>query len=479
MNIILATPEAVPFAKTGGLADVTGALVGELRRLKAGAFLMMPLYAEVKERFEVKDTGLEIKVPVGSREIKGRIYSYGDYAFFIGADEFFSRRELYGLPSGDYPDNDLRFIFFARGVLEAAKALGLRPDIIHANDWQSALAPLYLKTAYSGDRFFERTKTVLTIHNLGYQGVFPPSAVLSIGLGWSLFGINGFEFYGKVNFLKAGIISADFITTVSRTYAEEILESRNGFGLDGVLAGRKSALAGIPNGIDLNEWSPEKDGMIPSRYGAGDMSGKKRCKGGLVRECSFGKKQAPIIGLVGRLSEQKGVDIFLESVDGILALGANVVVLGKGDLKYQEALRTASKKHHGRLFVNIGIDEKFAHLVYAGSDIFLMPSRYEPCGLGQIISQRYGTLPVARSTGGLKDTIEDYSPLKGTGTGFLFGDYSPSALKEAVKTALCAYSDEKKWGALVLNAMRKDFSWRSSARQYLALFRRLGRKGAL
>ena len=262
MKILIATPEAVPFAKTGGLADVTGALLNEYRKMKEEAYLVMPLYGRVRENFKLKDTGLKISVPLGNRKLKGRIFSYENSAYFIECDEFFDREEIYGTPAGDYPDNAARFIFFSRGVLETCKALGFKPDIIHCNDWQTGLIPLYLKAIYSSDKFFDRTASIITIHNLGYQGLFPQSDMPLTGFDRSLFTPEGIEFYGKINFLKAGLISADSITAVSNNYAKEILSREYGFGLDGVLRKRASALTGIVNGIDSREWNPESDAFI-------------------------------------------------------------------------------------------------------------------------------------------------------------------------------------------------------------------------
>jgi starch synthase len=478
MRILIATPEAVPFAKTGGLADVAGSLIKEFIGLKSDAIIMLPLYKGIKEKFRLRDTGKKVSVSIGSGIHNGKVFSYGGNAFFIKCDEFFGRAELYGSPEGDYGDNAHRFVFFSKAVIEASRALGFRPDIIHSNDWQTALIPLYIKTVYGKDDFFKKTSTVLTIHNLGYQGIFPPSAMLVAGLDWTLFNPEGVEFYGNMNFLKAGIISADIITTVSATYAKEILDSSYGFGLDGVLRKRASDITGILNGIDYGEWDPGSDKLLPANYGPDDMSGKGICKGQLAKRCAFGKKDAPIAGMVGRLSSQKGLDIFLGAIDEILSCGVNVVVLGKGDIVYQDRLMEASKKHKGRLSVNIALDEGLAHMIYAGSDIFLMPSRYEPCGLGQQIAQRYGTAPVARKTGGLADTITDYDPLEKSGTGFLFSDYSGHALAECIKRALCAYSDGLRWQGIINSAMEADFSWHESAKKYLELYKRLGRKPA-
>lgn len=472
MKVLLAASEAMPYVKTGGLADVSGALLQEYRELNTEAYLMLPLYKTVRERFDLKDTGLRVRIPVGAKWFEGRIFSHGS-AFFVGCNEFFHRDDLYGTPAGDYPDNAERFTFFCRAVLEGCKLLGLQPDVIHCNDWQTGLIPLYLKTVYHTD-FFRNTATLMTIHNLGYQGLFDVSCFPLTGLSRDWFNPEGVEFYGKVNFLKAGLIASDIITTVSDTYAKEILTAEHGFGLDGVLRKRSSDLYGVINGIDSEEWNPKKDPFIPARYDSSDLSGKAACRKHLISECSLnaGGKNAPLVSLVGRLSSQKGIDIFLEAAEEIVSMGARLVILGKGDEHYQDLVHGLGERHKGRLFVKIGYDDSFAHRIYAGSDIFLMPSLYEPCGLGQLIAMRYGAVPVARKTGGLADTISDYEPLRGQGTGFLFHEYKASSLTECLKRAFCVYSDTKKWKKIITSDMGMDFSWRASAMKYLTLYKK-------
>ncbi|MBU4319962.1 MAG: glycogen synthase GlgA [Thermodesulfovibrionales bacterium] len=483
MKILIATPEAVPFAKTGGLADVTGALLNEYRKMKEEAYLVMPLYGRVRENFKLKDTGLKISVPLGNTKVKGRIFSYENSAqervattYFIECDEFFDREEIYGTPRGDYPDNAARFIFFSRGVLEACRALGFKPDIIHCNDWQTGLIPLYLKTIYSSDKFFDRTASIITIHNLGYQGLFPQSDMPLTGFDKNLFTPEGIEFYGKINFLKAGLISADSITTVSNNYAKEILSREYGSGLDGVLRKRVSALTGIVNGIDSREWNPESDAFIKRNYSLKGIDGKKECKLQLLKECSIrSDAEMPLIGMVGRLSGQKGLDLILESLDEILSAGANLIILGRGDEMFHRRLSSAAEKYKGRMYVKIGFEDSLAHKIYAGTDIFLMPSRYEPCGIGQLIAMRYGTIPVARRTGGLADTVLDHRPLEGEGTGFLFSDYTADALQGCLKRALCVYVNKARWKKLIRSAMKMNFSWPDSAKRYIELYDKVTR----
>jgi starch synthase len=485
MRILIATPEAVPYVKTGGLADVAGSLCKEYRRMKKEAYVILPLYKKIKNGpSPPEDTGVKINVPVGDTVIEGKIFSNQSLraepqdeapTYFIGCDKFFDRQELYGTPAGDYSDNASRFVFFSRGILAACKALNFTPDVIHCNDWQTGLVPLYLKTIYRDDKFFKNTATILTIHNLGYQGLFPPSDMPLTNLGWELFNPEGIEFYGKVNFLKAGIISADILNTVSNTYAKEILNKEFGGGLDGVLRMRGSGLYGVINGIDYEEWDPSRDKFIPANYSLNDISGKASCKKELMR-LLFGPldildaERIPLIGIVGRLSAQKGLDLVLQSIAELLSFGVKLVILGKGDEVYHSSFSEVAKKYKGAVSVTIGFEEPLAHKIYAGSDFFLMPSRYEPCGLGQLIALRYGCIPIARRTGGPSDTIQDYDHLNSRGTGFLFSDYTPFAMQDAVKRALCVYTDKDKKYKMITDGMKTDFSWKKSAERYIDLY---------
>jgi starch synthase len=485
LKILIATPEAVPFVKTGGLADVAGTLWKEYRGIKEEAYIILPLYKKIKEGQSLPlDTGVKIKVPVGDRVIEGRIFSNKSSSYFIRCDEFFDRQELYGTPAGDYIDNASRFIFFSRGILETCKELNLKPDVIHCNDWQTGLVPLYLKTIYRADKFFKNTATVLTIHNLGYQGLFQSSEMPITNLGWELFNPEGIEFYGQVNFLKAGIISADILNTVSNTYAKEILNKEFGFGLDGVLRMRGKDLYGVINGIDYKEWDPSGDKFIPANYSHDDISGKTLCKKELMSSLfgpsdDINAERIPLLGMVGRLSAQKGLDLVLNSIDELLSFGVKLVILGRGDEVFQRSFSEVAKKYKGKVSVSIGFEETLAHRIYAGSDFFLMPSRYEPCGLGQLIALRYGCIPIARRTGGPVDTIQDYEPMTSKGTGFLFSDYTPSAMQDAVKRALCVYTDRDKLHKMVLDGMKMDFSWRKSAERYIEIYRSAIKKKAL
>lgn len=483
MKVAIVTSEAVPFSKTGGLADVTGTLFKEYLKMGVDAFLFVPLYKKTREQFKdnIQDTGIAIDIPLGKASRKCRVFSMEtpslhhpitplSRVFFIGNEEYFGRDELYGTPYGDYPDNDQRFVFFCKSVLEAFKRLNIYIDVMHCNDWQTGLIPIYLKTVYSNADVFRKTISVITIHNLGYQGIFPPQAMDMTGLGWELFNMEGVEFYGDVNFLKAGIVGADIITTVSRTYAKEILTPESGFGLDGILRKRADRMYGIRNGIDYNEWNPSADKFIPYSYNKSRLSGKTKCKAELMKQCSLeGDADAPLLSFIGRLSSQKGIDIFADAILEIITKGVNIVILGKGEDYFQTLLNSIRERFAKRFFFYSGFDETIAHLTYAGSDMFLMPSRYEPCGLGQMIAMRYGAIPIGRKTGGLADTIEDGE------TGFLFDEYSSRGLMDGISRALMSYADKGAWHRMIKSAMSRDFSWERSVGLYLELYRKFSR----
>ncbi len=472
MRIAIVSSEAVPFSKTGGLADVAGTLFRKFLSMKHDALLFIPYYKTTAERFsaKIRDSGIEMDIPIGNtaRPCKVLTSSIGGPTpniYFIGNENFFFRDELYGTPSGDYPDNDQRFAFFSKSVLEVCKRLDLQIDVMHCHDWQTALIPLLMKTLYSYVPSLKKAASVITIHNLGYQGIFPPQTLEITGLGASVFNPEGIEFYGKVNFLKAGIVGADLITTVSNTYSEEIRTPEFGFGLDGVLRKRGASIVGIINGIDYKEWDPSTDDFLVNNYDKSNLLGKQACKKELIKKASLDNAtRGPLICFIGRLSYQKGIDLLAEAIPDLLKEGANIVVIGQGDDHYQAMLDSVRKRSHGGFFFYTEFDEPFARLAYAGSDIFLMPSRYEPCGLGQMIAMRYGTIPVARKTGGISDTIEDDK------TGFLFGEYSLTSFMQAVRRALKTFNDKKAWLEMMRNAMDKDFSWKKSAQKYIAIY---------
>jgi len=477
MKALIASSEVVPFAKTGGLADVAGTLVNELKRAGVDAGVILPFYRRIKEAAKdwgIKPLNKEIAVPLGSEIETGRLWkgstSEGADAYFIENDKFYDRDGLYGTPEGDYPDNASRFIFYSRGVIEAVKALGLNLDIIHCNDWQTGLIPVYLKTIYRDD--FPKTSTIMTVHNIGYQGLFPRNDMPLTGLGWEMFHMNALEFYGKINLLKGGLLFADVITTVSKTYVKEIQTKEYGFGLEDVLSKRSGDLCGIINGIDYSEWNPWNDTLIPARYSKKNLSGKAVCKRSLQKECGLPETGSPLIGMVTRLSSQKGLDLVVEAMEEIVASGAQMVILGIGDEHFHRVLSDLQVRYSRSISLTIGFDNALAHKIYAGADIFLMPSRYEPCGLGQLIALRYGTIPVARRTGGLTDTIAEYDPSSGAGTGFLFDGYSKDKMLGAINRAADAFKDKKAWELIQHNAMSQDFSWRKSAKQYITLYKK-------
>lgn len=477
MKILLVSSEAIPFAKTGGLADVSGALPKALARLDQDVTLILPKYRQVDEtRFPLEKTSLELKVPVGQRLEAAEVFSVKmepNYrVLLIRKDSYYDRENLYGSPSGDYEDNAERFIFFCRAALEIARKV--RPDLIHCHDWQSALVPVYLKTLYQADARLARVASVFTIHNIGYQGLFWHYDLPLTNLGWELFTPQALEFYGKLNFLKGGIVFADAVTTVSRKYMEEIQSPEFGAGLEGVLRDRRRDLHGILNGVDYDDWSPANDPFIRAKYGRERISGKKACKTDLQKE--FGlpvAENVPVIGIISRLAEQKGFDLITSAMDDLMKEGIQLIMLGTGDEKYHLLLDSLAKKYPDQIGLKIAFDNVLAHKIEAGADMFLMPSRYEPCGLNQIYSLKYGTVPIVRAVGGLDDTIEDYHPGNRQGNGFKFRDYSSSALLGAVRRALQAYRDPIAWKELMIRGMAADFSWDRSARTYLQVYQEL------
>ncbi len=482
MNVMIVSSEAVPYAKTGGLADVAGALPQYLTRTGIHASLVMPLYQRVPQ-CGVKLLKLEptIKVPIGDKVFTGSIFQ-GTMAdgktpvYFLEQKQLFDRPGLYGDPktNKDYPDNCTRFIFYCRGTLELIKALGLKVDVLHANDWQTGLLPVYLKTVYASDPAVKDIATLYTVHNLAYQGLFWHWDMPLTGLPWDFFNWTELEFYGKLNFMKAGLVFADAISTVSKQYAKEIQTEEYGCGLEGVLTQRRDSLFGVVNGVDYNVWNPAVDSLIPAKYSPEDLSGKAKCKAQLQREQKLpARPDVPLLGLISRLVDQKGFDLLAEIMDDLMAIDLQVVILGTGEPKYHTLLEDMARKYPGKLALNVKFDNTLAHLIEAGSDLYLMPSQYEPCGLNQIYSLKYGSVPVVRETGGLKDTIvnvADESVRNGTATGFSFRVYKSAALLEAVKRALALYSRKAAWGQIVINGMKQDWSWERAAGEYRSLF---------
>ncbi len=483
MKIVHIASEAVPFAKTGGLADVVGALPQALASLGDQVFVIMPFYGRKIETLGLgvspaAKPDLTIDVDVGgirmqARVMKARLDS-GPTFYLISEPYFFDRENIYGTAGGDYPDNAQRFVFFSRAAIEAIARLKIKPDIVHVHDWQTALVPVYLKTIYAKDRAFANVKTILTIHNMGYQGVFPKQVMNITGLGWDLFTFDKLEFWDKVNFLKGGIAFSDAITTVSKKYAKEIISHEQGMGLDDALRARKSSLSGILNGVDYGVWNPLNDALIPANFSARSLKGKSECKEAMrIRMKLPMRESTPVIGMVGRLASQKGLDIFTEALPELVNKDLQLAILGTGDVHYHEILRAAARSYPDRVGLMITFSDEMAHMIEAGSDFFLMPSLYEPCGLNQMISLKYGTIPIVRATGGLEDSIEEFSQRTGRGNGFKFHDYSAAALLHAVDRALSAYKRPDSMKQLIQNAMKCDYSWKRSAREYQALYRKL------
>jgi len=467
MRVLFCSSEVVPFAKTGGLADVAGALPLALEKNGIELAITMPKYKSIQDdKFNIRETKIK---SIYYTKIGKNIAVY-----FIDNKKYFDRDGLYGTKESDFPDNLERFSFYCKTTLDLLKQINFDADIIHCNDWQAALIPLYLKALYKNEEFYKKIKTILTIHNIGYQGLFSKDEFSKLGLSFDLFNIDGLEFYDKVNFLKGGMIFSDFITTVSPTYSKEIQTKEFGCGLEGVLSNRKDSLFGIINGLDYDLWDPSKDKLIFKQYSPDSLEDKHVNKIELQKRCKLSQdKSVPLFGFIGRLAEQKGLDILAEAIKKIAKSNIQIVILGTGDMKYHKILENIGRKFSKTVSVTLGFDNALAHQIYAGSDCFLMPSRYEPCGLGQMISMKYASIPIAFRTGGLADTIVNFhSSSKGEGNGFIFDDYSAKSLLKTMKTAISFYKAKKVWRELLNRALMNNFSWDESARQYIELYKR-------
>jgi len=477
MNVAFLASEVVPFVKTGGLADVAGSLPRFLKEQGADVRVLLPFYKSVK----AKDYPLKKVVESSLISWRGALspfsaweYSAGSFpVYFIERDEYFDRDFLYGTPDGDYPDNGERFAFFAKASLELIQQIGFKADILHGHDWQAAMAFAFLRNGYGDGPFFKATKSLMTIHNMAYQGLFEKEILQTAGLPGSLFRPEDLEFFGKVNFLKAGILYASAVSTVSPRYSQEIQTPEFGCGLEGLLRTRNERLFGILNGVDYSAWNPEIDPALAENYSRRSLEGKAACKQDLLQ--AFGlrpaKPGAPLIGIVSRLAGQKGIDLIVEGLEGIFDSGAQLVILGTGENKIEKQLLEARKKYPRSLGLKIGFDEFISHKIMAGCDLFLIPSRYEPCGLTQMYSLRYGTIPVVRATGGLDDSIQEFDPAHRSGNGFKFGPPTTAALLDSFRKALVLYENKDLWSRLIRNAMAADFSWERAARYYLELYR--------
>lgn len=511
MKILFAASEATPFVKTGGLADVLGslpqAIQSRLQKEKqkgSQVAVVLPKYSLIEESsFSFKPLTGKILVPVGDRIETGTIWTLDPSkrashstprpphpphpphpqlknlsVYFIENRKYFNRSALYRTEKGDFDDNDERFIFFSRAVLELCKFIDFVPDIIHCHDWQTGLIPAYLKTLYHTDAFFHRTATVFTIHNIAYQGLFPKQTLFLAGFNWHDFTPEKLEYYEQINFLKAALVFADKISTVSPTYSQEVREkSEFGRGMEGVLKARSKDFFGILNGLDRSEWDPAKDSNLLARFSQKSknlIATKKICKKNLQKTLQFSLNESvPLVGMVSRLDPQKGFGRVIEVVQELLHHGEKFqwVILGSGDKEIQELLTNLSKQFSKQISFQTGFNNKLAHKIYGGSDLFFMPSEFEPCGLGQMIAMRYGTIPVVSPTGGLLDTVFPWDQKTGKGTGFVSAENSASSLLESLQNSFKIYQNSVQWEKLVQNAMAQDFSWELSAGHYLELYK--------
>jgi starch synthase len=472
MKILLVASEGLPYSKTGGLADVIEGLPRALRELGHEVAILLPRYHGNKSSSTLVSSvtialGEQLRFPAFAQGASHHGVSY----FFVNDPGYFDRAGLYGENNGEYGDNAERFTEFSRAAIEFMKRIWL-PDVVHCHDWQTALVPVLLRTQHAADPAVRSLPVVFTIHNLGYQGLYPEAKLRECGLPQSLFTLDALEFYGGVNFLKGGLLFADYLTTVSRRYAQEIQTAEHGWGLEGVIQSRAERLAGILNGVDYGAWSPEADKLIAQNYSVHNLEGKKACKKNLLDLFGLPEEnlKRPLIGMVSRFVDQKGFDLIAERADDLLKEDVAIAALGTGQPEYEKLFQWLAQKYPDRVGVKIGYDNTAAHKIEAGADLFLMPSRYEPCGLNQIYSLRYGTVPVVRATGGLDDTVQNFDPQTKQGTGFKFNEYNGQALLECIRAAIAVYRDASVWRTLQISGMSKDFSWRTPAAAYVMLY---------
>jgi starch synthase len=485
LKILEVSAEVAPFARTGGLGDVLGALPKALARTGHEVKVMMPGYGSIDlDRPGFQSLNWSARITLGDKEVAARAHRWRDHRakveyYFIGNDGFFDREHMYLDPETgkDYEDNVERFTFFNLAVLELVKHLDWHPEIIHVHDWHAAIVPAYLKTRYANEPGFQRAKSVITIHNLGHQGVIEGEQFPILGLPDEYnYAVTGaYEFYDQINFLKGGIVTADAVTTVSPTYAEEICSSKEfGAGLEGVLSNRKDSVHGILNGVDYAVWSPSRDKHIPFRYNRNNLTGKRMTRVELLNNAALPiRDKSLVIGVVSRLADQKGWDLIEAAADKLFAMNVQMIVLGTGDQKYHVLLEKLEEKYPDQVKAFLTFDDKLAHWIEAGADAFLMPSMYEPCGLNQMYSLRYGTVPIVRKVGGLADTVIDYDHVTKTGTGFVFEEYTPAAMLEAISRAVELFQGRRAWTRLMKNGIAMDFSWNQSALLYAELFESL------
>jgi starch synthase len=479
----MATSEAVPFAKTGGLADVCGTLPVELEKLGHEPILILPAYRQFRSAgMPIEPTGVQFEIPIGSKMVPGsflksHLPNSSVPVYLVHQEQYYNRAALYQEGGQDYKDNCERFVFFCRAVLEAIRLLDLQVEVLHTNDWQTGLVGAYLKIEYRAVPGYEQIGTLFTIHNMAYQGVFWHWDMLLTGLDWKYFNWQQMEFFGNLNLLKTGLIFADRLNTVSSRYAEEIQNAPLGCGLEGVLQNRRNVLSGIVNGVDYREWDPATDENLPANYGPDDFDTlKAACKADLQKQLGLPVlPNVPLIAFIGRLTEQKGVDLLAATVrDWVQSHDVQWVVLGTGDEAYENQFTMLSQRFPQKVATRVEFSNRLAHQIEAGADMLVMPSRFEPCGLNQLYSLKYGTVPIVRATGGLVDTItalDEKTLAAGAATGFSFSEYSALALSETLERACNTYRQPQIWRRLAENGMRQDWSWAASAKRYVELYR--------
>jgi starch synthase len=473
LRILFAASEGLPFSKTGGLADVIEALPKALVAQGHELAVVLPRYRGIKTSMVVMPS---VTIPLGGRlrfpSIADGTMLNGVRYFFVDDPGYFDRDGIYGNSAGDFPDNAERYSEFCRATIEIAKHVW-PADVIHCHDWQTALVPVFLRSLYAADPLVKDLPVIFTIHNLGYQGHFPAAVLDRAGIPAEVYHPAGLEFYGIVNLLKGGLVYSDYLTTVSKKYAEEIQTPEFGYGLDGVVRSRRDHVVGILNGVDYSVWNPEKDKFVAAPYSAKDLTGKHACKKDLLEIFGLSPEyeNRPVLGIVSRFADQKGFDLIAAIAKDLMLEDVILTVLGTGERRYEELFETLANEFPGRVGVRIGYDNELAHKIEAGADMFLMPSRYEPCGLNQIYSLKYGTVPIVRATGGLDDTVESFDVEHGTGTGFKFEPYTGVALLDAVRLALHHFADERIWKRIQLNGMSRDFSWKRPATEYAKLYK--------
>lgn len=479
MRVLMVTPEVTPFAQTGGLGEVLSALPVELASLGVEVDVLMPKYRGINdENFDITKLDVTLEITLNAKNVRAGLWRHigknGARYFFLECDDYYDRDYLYGTPEGDYEDNAERFVFLTRAALELALQVGEHYDIFHSHDWQAALTAVYLRTLYAGEPLFRDSAVVMTIHNLGYQGIFWHLDMPLVGVGWEFFTPKHMEFHGKLNFLKSGIVFADEVNTVSPGYRNEILTPEFGFGLEGILQEKQDRLWGILNGVDYSIWNPQTDPCLMSPYSFHDLRGKSQCKIELQKLANLPlDPDRPLIAMVSRLSSQKGVDVVAEAFDTFMRNDVQMVVLGTGEIRYQTIFRELEEKFPSHVGAFLRYDYDLAHKIFAGADMLLVPSRYEPCGLNQLYALKYGAVPIVTATGGLTDTVEEVDVQNDTGTGFKFHPANPLELEKAFVKALKIYRDDPKaWRRLMIRGMNNDFSWNRSAKEYLLLYER-------